>query len=149
MRTKGRTLFLILFGVPILVAAPLVFLGAWIVRDGMMEVHVLERDGGCSVDLSLPAAVIPAAAGVVRVCGAGETELHLDAESREALRMAADVLAAMRHGPDGVLVDIRTRDEVVLVEKRGGSLEVRVDTPDELVRLKVPLGAARAALDLI
>ncbi len=148
MRTKGRSLFVILFGLPILLAAPLFLLGSWIVRDGMMEVHVQQRDG-CSVDVSLPAAIVPAAAGMVRVCGAGEVDCRIDAETREALRMAADVISAMRHGPDGVLVDIRTRDEVVLVEKLGGSLQVHVDTPDEVVRLKVPLGAARAALDLI
>lgn len=149
MRPKGRSLFVILFGVPILLAAPLFLLGSWIVRDGMMEVHVLQRGEGCSLDVTLPAAVVPAAAGMVRVCGYGEGDCRLDAETREALRAAADVISAMRHGPDGVLVDIRTRDEVVRVEKRGGSLQVHVDTPDELVRLKLPLGAARAALDLI
>ncbi len=149
MRTKGRSLFVILFGAPLLLAAPVFLLGSWIVRDGMMEIHILQRDGGSSVDVSLPAAVVPAAAGMIRVCGAGEAECRIDAETREALRIAADVLSAMRHGPDGVLVDIRTRDEVVHVEKLGGSLQLHVDTPEELVRVKVPLGAARAALDLI
>ena len=150
MRPQGRKLFLILFGIPLLLAIPFVLLGATVVREGMMEVHVAERGaGGQTIDVRLPAAIVPAAAGLVRTCGVGGGECRIDAETRQALRVAADILGVLKSAPDGVLVEVRTRDEIVLIEKRGGMLHVNVDTQEDVVNVKLPLGAARSALAML
>lgn len=150
MKPQGRNLFLILFGVPLLIAAPLVFLGAQVMREGMMEVHIVDRSGPAETfDLRLPAALVPAAAGIVRTCGVTCDDRRIDPEAREVLHAAAGILDALRNGPDGVLVQVRSRDEIVHVEKRGSMLEVHVDSPDELVHVKLPLGAARSALAIL
>jgi hypothetical protein len=149
MRPQGRKLFLIVFGIPLLLAVPFVLLGTTVVREGMMEVHVAERSGGQTVDVRIPAAIVPAAAGLWRTCSVGNADCRIDPEARAALHVASDILGVLGRTPDGVLVEVRTRDEIVLIEKRGGMLHVNVDSPDDVVQLKVPLGAARSALAML
>ena len=150
MRPQGRKLFLIVFGIPLLLAVPFVLLGTTVIREGMMEVHVAERGpGGHNLDVRVPAAIVPAAAGIVRACGLGDDDCRLDPDARAAIRVAGDILGVLGSTPDGVLVEVRTLDEYVLIEKRGRMLHVSVDSPDDVVKVKLPLGAARSALAML
>ena len=148
MKPRTGRMFLILFGVPLLLALPITFIGAKFLGAGTLEVHVSETGpNGGTVDVVLPAGLVPAAASLSSVCSIGGC--HIDSEAREAIRLAADAIDLLRDVPDAVLVDVRTDTEVVLVEKRGGELQVDVSTPEETVRATIPLRAVRSALRLI
>jgi hypothetical protein len=148
MTRKTRTLFAILFGVPLLLVLPLAFLGASILVAGDVEVHVAEK-GECAetVDIRVPAALLPA---LVRLTPVGAVaKCHMEPEARRACRLATALLRALEDAPDGVYVDVRTRDEIVLVEKKDGALRVDVDTPEEVVHAAAPLRAVRSVLGAI
>ena len=53
----------------------------------------------------------------------------------------------MDHQPDFDLLQATTDTEEVRIAKRGGSIELRVDSPSERVRLSVPVGLARYVLE--
>ena len=145
MRPQGRALFAILFGLPILVALPIALIGSKFLAAGTVEVHVVEKGaGGGTVDVRVPASFVPLAVGLGTACRF--EGCRFDEPTKEALQIADAVIGAMAGAPDGVLVDIRNRDEVVKIEKVEGALRVHVDTAEELVRASVPLGAVRSAL---
>lgn len=148
MRPQGRTLLMIIFGLPLLIASPIALVGASLWSAGRIEVHVVEKTrDGCSVDVTVPAAIVPIVAGIGSVCA-----FHgccLDPEAEMALDLASAAMDAMSRSPDGVYVDIRSRDEIVLISKRDGALHVEVDTPEETVRASIPLAAARSVLSFI
>lgn len=148
MRPQTRTLLAILFGLPLLIILPIAFLGASVMCPGNVEVHVVEKGrAGETVDVCVPAAWLPA---VVRFTPVSAfASCHLDRDARRALRATSVMLDAMEDAPDGVYVDVGTRDEVVLVEKKNGVLRVEVDTPDEVVHASAPLKAMRLVLRAI
>jgi hypothetical protein len=148
MRPNTRALFVIVFGLPVLVALPLVLLGNKLYSAGNVEVHVIEKgpEGG-TVDVRVPASLVPIAVGLGTACRIEGCDL--DEDARKALRVADAVIGAMAGAPDGVFVDIRDRDEVVRIEKAEGVLRVHVDSADAVVHASVPLGAVRSALSLI
>lgn len=148
MRPQTRTLFGILFGLPLLIIIPLAFLGAALWRSGTIEIHVAEK-GRCgeTVDVYAPAAILPLVAHLTPACSMASC--RMDPEARRAIRTAAVMLDAMNDAPDGVYVDVRTRDEIVHVEKKRGALEVDVDTPEDTVHASVPLGAVQSVLRAI
>lgn len=147
-RPRTGVLFAIVFGLPILLALPIGLFGAKIYQTGTLAVHVVEKGvDGTRVDVVAPAAILPMAAAVVPFCRIdGES---VDPEIRAAMHDAVDILTAMRDAPDGVYVDVRTRTEMVRIEKRGGIVEIEVDTPEELVRTSIPLEAVRSALGFL
>lgn len=148
MRPQTRTLLAIVFGLPLLIILPIAFLGASVMCSGNVEVHVVEKGGaGETVDVCVPAALLPAVVRLTPVCAFASC--HLDRDARRGLRAASAMLDAMEDAPDGVYVDVRTRDEVVFVEKRNRVLRVEVDTPDEVVRVSAPLKAVRLVVRAI
>jgi hypothetical protein len=148
MRPQTRTLFAILFGVPVLMVLALAFVGASVLCSGTVEVHVREkRPAGQQVDVLVPAAFLPAA---MRFTPLGAmASCHIEPEARRAIRVAAKLLKAMEDAPDGVYVDVRTRDEVVLIEKKDGTISVDVDTASDVVHASAPLKAVRSVLRAI
>ena len=145
MRPRSRMLFAILFGLPLLIVLPLAFLGASVFCPGIVEVHVHEKSpNGQQVDVLVPATFLPAAMkftplGAIASC-------HIEPEARRAIRVAGQLLKEMEDAPDGVYVDVRSHDEVILIEKKNGTLRVEVDTPDEVVHASAPLKAVRSVL---
>ncbi len=63
------------------------------------------------------------------------------AEYAEYMPYAERVIEVLREAPDGVLVSVQERDETVLVEKVGDTIEVHVNDGDEVVDVTVPLDA--------
>jgi hypothetical protein len=68
---------------------------------------------------------------------------------REALPIIDAAIPALNDTPDGVLVEVRDPGEHVVVTKRGGSIIVDVNDPDETVHVSVPLIAAQSAIHQI
>jgi len=145
---RNRTLWAILFGLPLLLVIPLVVIGAGTYTTGSIDVRVVEKGpDGTSVGVHIPAMVIPFALRCVPVCTIDEVRMEMDDEARQALRLASAVAARLASCPDGVFVDVQSREEVILIEKRSGQIVVFVDTPDETVRCSMPIRTLAKSLD--
>ena len=150
MNSQSRKLFLILFGAPLLLAIPVVLLGSSIFQAGTIEFEVHEKHpGGCSLEATIPAALVPVAMRLAPAQAMHEVRAEIDTEIGDCMKIARAVLKEISRCPDGVFVDVRTACEVVTVEKRNGRLEVTVDTPHELVRASVPLHTVASVLSAI
>jgi len=112
-------------------------LGAAVIYDGG-AVHVCvheKRPGGTNIRLLVPAVVIPAALRLA-------PERDLQKASAEiqpylpAIKIAAEELAKC---PDGPLVLVTSPKERVSIVKRGESLVIDVDSPEETVHVSFPL----------
>jgi hypothetical protein len=149
MQPRTKTLFAILFVIPLVFAG----LGAYgvyrIQRAGSLELSIQEKGGGCNVHVSLPAILVPIAVNFARTACPASDVLGFRDDRDIPVGAVRDVLDALADAPDGVFVEIQTGDEVVLVEKRAGRLLVDVDTRDEKVRAAVPLDAARSLFGVI
>ncbi len=149
MTPRTKTLFAILFGIPLLMAASCAAGIIAVQRAGKIEVSIHEKGGGADIGISAPAILIPVAIHLAKAScpfpGAFAWHDHADIPAG----LVGDLLVALEGSPDGVLVEMRTDDEVVLVEKRAGKLLVDIDTPDDTIRAAVPLGAARSILSVI
>ena len=111
--------------------------GAALSSEGFIYVNVQEKHpGGTHVHVFVPAALV-----------------HNFADSahdmREALPIIDAAIPALNECPDGVLVEVKDPGEHVLVTKRGGSIIVDVNDPDETVHVSVPLIAAQSAIHQI
>jgi hypothetical protein len=120
--------------------------GAALSSEGFIYVNVQEKHpGGTHVNVFVPAALVPAALHFV--------PRHHFADSshdmREALPIIDAAIPALKDTPDGVLVEVRDPGEHVVVTKRGGSIVVDVNDPDETVHVSVPLIAAQSAIHQI
>ena len=114
---------------------------AGIVADaGMIQVRVLEKKtDGTNLRLYVPAALVP-----LGVMIAPERQLeHAMRRAHEflpAMRIASEELERM---PDGLLVEVLSPREHVMIVKSGGALVVDVDTSRETVHVSVPLRMVR------
>ena len=141
MPSKPRTLFAILFGVPILLFIPVWVIGSSVYQAGTIEFSVHEKGpNGCQISGSIPAAVVSAL---------DEIRHEMHCEIGDATKIVEAALNELSRCPDGVLVDVRTDTEVVTIEKRNGSIRVDVDTPGEKVQASVPLSAMRSFISAI
>jgi len=117
---------------------------------GIIEVEVREKgENGSSLSVSIPGAIVPVAMHFIPECTIDDVRCEIGGEARVAIDIAREALRSISHAPDGVYVDIRTVDEIVRIEKEGAVFRVFVDTPDELVRLSVPIGVASSVLAAI
>lgn len=110
--------------------------GAVVYNAGAIQIQVREKhEGGENINLIIPAAIIP-----IGLAFAPDEELAQVSERMQEvlpiLKAAAEELGKI---PDGVLVEVRTHDEHVLIEKRGGSLVIDVDTDSEEVHVSFPI----------
>lgn len=145
---RTKTLFAILFGLPLLLAGIISLAVFQVGRFGDLEVAVHGKDEGCNVRVRIPALVVPVAVQVAR-CAVPDIAWKLRHEAGVPSAVARDVIEALADAPDGVLVEMRNGDEIVVIEKRGGRVLVEIDTPDETVHAAVPIGAARSLLGVI
>ncbi|MBM3316353.1 MAG: hypothetical protein FJY75_00730 [Candidatus Eisenbacteria bacterium] len=148
MTTSPRK-FLILFGAAAaLLVCGGVVLGVAVQRAGMIEIDVRATSPeGCEIrGLRLPGCLVH---GVLRCMPrsripAAYQEFASTALRRDALR---GIRRALDRCPDGVLVEVESSDDKVRIEKRGRHLIVVADTPDEAVRVQVPMAAVGALLE--
>ena len=82
-----------------------------------------------------PAAIIPVALALMP---AGVLD-DIPMEARQAFPILRAIGRALADAPDFVLVEVRERDEHVLVEKRGGSFHISVESDSENVQVSFPI----------
>ncbi|HEY7515043.1 MAG TPA: hypothetical protein VIC87_11220 [Vicinamibacteria bacterium] len=75
-----------------------------------------------------------------------KTRVSMDREALKHLPVAREVLEALAEGPDGEIVRVEEEDQLVVVEKRGRSLHVKVREHGSDVEVNVPLAVALAAM---
>src|ERR1700687_3131326 len=117
--------------------------GAVAMQDGLISVNVREKHpGGHHIWFVAP--------GVLAPLGVKLAPAH---ELKERLRAAHEWLPALKAGlrelqnsEDGILVEVQTADEHLVVRKDWGRIKVDVDDENEEVHVAVPLRAARHAL---
>jgi len=114
---------------------------------GTISVRVQPRDGG-GINVVVPAGVANMALAAVEFVPV--RTLPLDEAPDEALdvlehylpaaQLALDRLAAQ---PDFTLVEVRSRDETVVVRKEGRSIRVLVDSDEASIDVTVPLSTVK------
>lgn len=113
-------------------------LTGYVVQDGFVHVSVDDSNkDGTHLHLMVPAQLATIAAHFV-------PPKHFEGHQRElrallpALKLSALELAKL---PDSVLVEVRDGNQRVLVSKVGDGLSVEEDSPQEHVKVRVPLRA--------
>src|SRR5262245_63996429 len=74
-----------------------------------------------------------------------KARVSMDHGALKHLPVAREVLEALAEGPDGELVRVEEEDQLVVVEKRGRSLHVKVREHGSDVEVNVQLKGARGA----
>lgn len=122
----------------VLAAIPLA-LFALVGATGVLVVDVRESGpDGHHFIVPVPLLLAQAAAGLAPHAG---REVDLPQLS-EYLPMAQAAIEGLSGAPDGELVRVEERDEIVLITKVGSTLQVRVNGRNEEVSVNVPLSMA-------
>jgi hypothetical protein len=129
----------VILGVPIALLATIASLGVVVVDV---------REGGPSGNrIVVPVPLVFAQAALaIAPAVAPSDKMRVPDEALEHMGLAREVLEALAAAPDGELVRVEERDEVVVITKEGRSLHVQVSGRKENVSVNVPLHLARQAL---
>ena len=129
----------IVLGVPIALLATVASLGVVVVdvREG--------GPNGSRIVVPVPLVFAQAALALAPMA-APEDKLRVPGEAIEHLGLAREVIEALAAAPDGELVRVEERDELVVVAKEGRFLKVRVTGKRESVSVNVPLHLALQAI---
>jgi hypothetical protein len=111
---------------------------------GVMVVDV--REGGPSGHHFVVPVPLALAQTALAFVPSEKTHVSIDPEALKHLPVAREVLEALAAGPDGELVRVEEEDELVVVEKKGRTLHVKVRDHGSDVEVNVPLEVALAAL---
>lgn len=121
-------------------------LSGYIMQDGFVHVSVDEAaKDGTHLHLIVPAQLATVAAHFV-------SPRHLDGHQRElrallpGLKLSALELAKL---PDSVLVEVRDGQEHVVVSKSGDGLSIEKESPEENVKVWIPLRAIYDTADAL
>jgi hypothetical protein len=130
----------VILGIPIALLATLASLGVMVVdvREGGPDGH--------RIVVPVPLVLAQAALAVAPTFTPMDDLRIPDREALRHMGVAREVLQALAEGPDGELVRVEERDELVVVTKQGHSLHVRVRNDRENVSVNVPLHLALQAL---
>jgi hypothetical protein len=129
----------VILGVPIALLATVASLGVVVVdvREGGPD--------GSRIVVPVPLVFAQAALALAPAVGPQE-QMRIPDEALEHMGLAREVLEALAAAPDGELVRVEERDELVVIAKEGRSLRVRVSGHEENVSVNVPLHLALQAL---
>jgi hypothetical protein len=130
----------VILGVPIALLATVASLGVVVVdvREGGPD--------GSRVVVPVPLVFAQAALAIAPVVAPADKLRIPDTEALEHVGLAREVLEALAAAPDGELVRVEGKGELVVVAKEGRSLRVRVSGRGENVSVNVPLHLALQAL---
>ena len=110
--------------------------GALVYSAGAIRVQVHEKhEGGENINLIIPAIIVPVGMSLAPE----EALLEVSEEMRQVLPIIKAASAELARIPDGVLVEVRDRNDHVLIQKRGDSLVIDVETRDEEVHVSFPI----------
>jgi hypothetical protein len=129
----------VILGVPIALLATVASLGVVVVdvREGGPD--------GSRIVVPVPLVFAQAALALAPAV-APQEQMRIPDEALEHMGLAREVLEALAAAPDGELVRVEERDELVVIAKEGRSLRVRVSGHEENVSVNVPLHLALQAL---
>jgi len=129
----------VILGVPIALLATVASLGVVVVdvREGGPD--------GSRIVVPVPLVFAQAALAVAPAVAPAD-KLRIPDEALEHIGLAREILEALAKAPDGELVRVEERDELVVITKEGRSLRVRVSGERENVNVNVPLQLALQAL---
>ena len=129
----------VILGVPIALLATIASLGVVVVdvREG--------GPNGNRIVVPVPLVFAQAALAVAPAVAPAD-KMRIPDEALEHVGLAREVLEALAAAPDGELVRVEERDELVVITKEGRSLRVRVSGERENVSVNVPLHLALQAL---
>ena len=129
----------VILGVPIALLATIASLGVVVVdvREGGPD--------GTRIVVPVPLVFAQAALAVAPAVAPAD-KMRIPDEALEHIGLAREVLEALAAAPDGELVRVEERDELVVITKEGRSLRVRVSGERENVSVNVPLHLALEAL---
>jgi hypothetical protein len=129
----------VILGVPIALLATVASLGVVVVdvREGGPD--------GSRIVVPVPLVFAQAALALAPAV-APDQKMRIPEEALEHVGLAREVLEALAAAPDGELVRVEERDELVVIAKEGRSLRVRVSGHKENVTVNVPLHLALQAL---
>jgi hypothetical protein len=130
----------VLLGVPVALLATVASLGIVVVdvREGGPDGH--------RILVPVPLALAQAALAVAPAVAPTDKLRIPDREALEHMGLAREVLEALAAAPDGELVRVEERDELVVIAKEGRNLKVRVTGGKEDVSVNVPFALALEAL---
>ena len=137
--SRGKKIFVgIAVGFVVFLVGSGLLVAGTIAATGLVTVNVHDKTDGTHVFLPVPA--------VALYLGLDLLPLVMDdadlADMRRDLGDWGPFVAATLEGladcPDGVLVDVRDRDEAVRIVKEGRSFEIHVRSRDESVDISVP-----------
>jgi hypothetical protein len=129
----------VILGVPIALLATVASLGVVVVdvREGGPD--------GSRIVVPVPLVFAQAALALAPAVAPDE-KMRIPDEALEHVGLAREILEALAAAPDGELVRVEERDELVVIAKEGRSLRVRVSGHKENVSVNVPLHLALQAL---
>jgi hypothetical protein len=129
----------VILGIPIALLATVASLGVVVVdvREGGPD--------GSRIVVPVPLVFAQAALAVAPAVAPAD-KLRIPDEALEHIGLAREILEALAKAPDGELVRVEERDELVVITKEGRSLRVRVSGERENVNVNVPLHLALQAL---
>jgi len=129
----------VILGVPIALLATVASLGVVVVdvREG--------GPGGSHIVVPVPLVFAQAALALAPAV-APEEKMRIPDEALEHVGLAREVIEALAAAPDGELVRVEERNELVVITKEGRSLRVHVTSDKENVSVNVPLHLALQAL---
>lgn len=147
MPHQNRRLLLILGGVALGVCLTVGAVGAWVASLGMIRIDVHEHGRrGSRVQVCVPSALVLAGLSVARCSGALDDARALENRERKIVR---SLLREIRDLPDGDVVRVEGRDQLVLIEKRNRDLLIRALDDGESVSLQIPIQTARRIAESI
>lgn len=111
-------------------------------RAGVIEIDVRSKGpGGTDIHgLKIPGPLAEAALMCIPYSALDDAREEVG-DWGPVMRKACDILDEQ---DDFTLVEVRSRDEYIEVRKEGNQLVIKVDSRDERVHVKVPLGLAKA-----
>lgn len=116
-------------------------------RAGTISVSVQSRGAG-AINIAVPAGLANVALAAVELVPV--KALSLDPVSAEALDALEHYLPAAQQAldrlaeqPDFVLVEVRSRDQTVLVRKEGRTLRILVESNDGRIDVSIPLSTVK------
>jgi hypothetical protein len=119
---------------------------AYVLQDGFVHVSVDESaEQGAHLHLVVPAQLATLAAHFATPQHFGRFPQDLR-HLLPALKLSASELAKL---PDSVLVEVRDADQHVLISKSGDGLSVEEESPQEHVKVWVPLRAIYDTADVL
>lgn len=133
---KGQRGFSLLNAALVMTLATTGSAGALVYSAGAIRVQVHEKhEGGENINLIIPAIIVPIGMSLAPE----DMLLEVSEEMRQVLPIIKAASAELARIPDGVLVEVRDRNDHVLIQKRGGLLVIDVESRDEEVHVSFPI----------